>query len=233
MFSRLSRGERFVVVAGGFLLLSLAFFPWHRVAALAMVGRDPTITALQQPNALQGTLAFLVTVAMVTQVVMTRYTNQKVNPALVRLQAPAGMAVVALLVWKLSSETSYLSVGAYLGLGLAAAVAYGGLLMNKGPTSGGRATAAKRPSLASLRPGRKKAGPAIQPVIVIPPGEDGSEYAYVVDLNDHVARFDGSFSAGRALTVESRGEGIGFDTSDEAVRWAEERGWTVMNKRQL
>ena len=73
----------------------------------------------------------------------------------------------------------------------------------------------------------------MQPVILVPPGEEGSEYAYIVDLNDHVAKLDGSFSVGRAVTAEARGEGIGFDTSDEAVRWAEERGWTVMNKHQL
>jgi len=231
MFSRLSRGERFVVVGGGFLLVSLALFPWHRVEGLAMVGRDPTITALQEPNALQGTLAFLLTVAMVAQVVLTRYTNQKVNPSFVRLQAPVGMAVVAVLAWKLASETSFLSIGAYLGIGLAGALAYGGLLMNQG-SSGGSAPVRKR-RLAVPRIGRKKSGPPVQPVIVIPPGEEGSEYAYIVDLNDHVARLDGSFSVGRAVTVEARGEGIGFDTTDEAVRWAEERGWTVMNKHQL
>jgi uncharacterized membrane protein (UPF0182 family) len=132
MLSRLSRGEQFVVVAGGFLLLSLAAFPWHRFEIVSVLGGDPRRTGLQDPNALQGTLAFLVTVAMVAQVVMTRYTNQKVNPSLARLQAPAGMAVVAVLVWKLASETSSLSVGAYLGILLAGALAYGGLLVSRG-----------------------------------------------------------------------------------------------------
>jgi len=132
MLSRLSRGEQFVVVAGGLLLLSLAFFPWHRVPQAVFLGGDPTLTGLQQPNVLQGTLAFLVTVAMVAQVVLTRFTNQKVNPALARLQAPAGMAVVGLLAWKLASETSYLSVGAYLGILVAGALAYGGLIVSRG-----------------------------------------------------------------------------------------------------
>ena len=132
MLSRLSRGEQFVVVAGGLLLLSLAFFPWHRFTGLLFLGGDPRRTGLQAPNALQGTLAFLVTVAMVAQVVMTRFTNQKVNPALARLQAPAGMAVIGLLAWKLASETSYLSVGAYLGIVLAGVLAYGGLVVSRG-----------------------------------------------------------------------------------------------------
>jgi hypothetical protein len=131
VFSRLSRGERFVVIAGGLLLVSLAFFPWHRFELFVFIGGDPTRTALQSPNALQGTLAFLVTVAMVAQVVMTRYSNQRVNPALIRLQPVAGMAVFALLAWKLASSTTDLNVGAYLGIPLAAALAYGGFIMAK------------------------------------------------------------------------------------------------------
>ncbi len=234
MFSRLSRGERFVVIAGGILLLSLVAFPWHRLEIASLLGGDPRRTAVQPPNALQGTLAFLVAIAMVAQVVMSRTSNRGANPALVRLQAPAGMAVVALLAWKLASEPSYLSVGAYLGMGLAVALAYGGLLMLKESPSSGGVTARKQRRLPSLKiPGKAKAKPPVQPVIVLRPGEEGSPYAYIVDLNDHVAKLDGSFSVGRARTIDSLAEGIGFDTSDEAVRWAEQRGWTVMNKKQL
>lgn len=129
--SRLSPGEKIVVVAGGLLLVSLAFFPWHRIALLGYLGGDPTRTALQSPNPLQGTLAFLVTVAMVAQVILTRYSHQKVNPALVRLQPAAGFAVLGLLGWKLAIATAALSVGAYLGIILAAVLAYGGLVMAK------------------------------------------------------------------------------------------------------
>lgn len=131
MLSRLSRGERFVVVAGGLLLVSLSFFPWHRSLLMAVVYGDHTRNAMQAPNALPGTLAFLVTVGMVAQVLMARYSNQRANPTLVRLQPVAGMAVVALLAWKLASDASGLSTGAYLGLPLAAALAYGGLVMAK------------------------------------------------------------------------------------------------------
>ena len=133
--SRLTRGERYVLLAGGFLLLDLIFFPWHRYELFAFLGGDPTRTALQTPNALQGTLAFLVTVAMVTQVVMTRFTSQKVNPALVRLQPAAGLAVLGLLAWKLAIDLQALSVGAYLGLPLALALAYGGLMMARDPNA--------------------------------------------------------------------------------------------------
>jgi len=131
VLSRLSRGERFVVVAGGLLLVSLAFFPWHRVVELRFLGGDPTLTGLQEPNQLQGTLAFLITVAMVAQVLMTKYSSQQVNPTLVKLQAPAGFAVLALLAWKLANNAEYLSTGAYLGIPLAAALAYGGLILTQ------------------------------------------------------------------------------------------------------
>lgn len=136
MLSRLSRGERYVMVAGGFLILSLAFFPWHRAVVVGFFGSGAVKrTALQSPNALQGTVAFLITVAMVAQIVMARYTNQKVNPALARLQAPAGLAVLGVLAWKLAALTDSLSVGAYLGILLAATLAYGGLTMAR---DGGR-----------------------------------------------------------------------------------------------
>jgi hypothetical protein len=39
--------------------------------------------------------------------------------------------VLGLLAWKLASNTTYLSVGAYLGLGFAAGLAYGGLVLAK------------------------------------------------------------------------------------------------------
>ena len=131
--SRLTRGERFVLLAGAFLLIDLIFFPWHRYEVLSFLGGDPTRTALQTPNSLQGTLAFLVTVGMVAQVVMTRFTSQQVNPALVRIQPAAGLAVLGLLAWKLSVDVSNLSVGAYLGLPLAAALAYGAVTMARDP----------------------------------------------------------------------------------------------------
>jgi hypothetical protein len=131
--SRLSRGERTVFLAGALLLLDLFLFPWHKfpTSLFLLGGLDPTRTAIQSPNALQGTLAFLVAVAMVAQVVMTKFTNQKVNPALARLQPVAGMAVVALLAWKLAIATSYLSVGCYLGMLLAGALAFGGITMGR------------------------------------------------------------------------------------------------------
>ena len=123
-----------VLLAGALLLIDLFSFPWYRFSAAAfLLGgiSDPTRTGIQSPHALQGTLAFLVTVAMVAQVVMTRFTNQPVNPTLAKLQPAAGMAVVALLAWKLAIDTAFLSVGCYLGMGAAAALAFGGVTIGR------------------------------------------------------------------------------------------------------
>jgi hypothetical protein len=128
---RLSQGERTVFLAGLFLLLDLFEFPWHKGLPLAILYGDITRTAIQSPNSLQGTLAFLVAVAMVAQVGMTKFTSQRVNPALAKLQPVGGMAVLALLAWKLAIETSYLSIGCYLGMILAVVLAYGGVTMGR------------------------------------------------------------------------------------------------------
>jgi hypothetical protein len=132
-FSSLSRGEKTIVRAGGLLLVDLLFFPWHRVTgAFALLGvSDPTRTAVQTPNSLQGTIAFLVTVAMVGQILMARSSSARPNVTLIKLQPAAGMAVLAVLAWKLAVNTEFLSVGAYLGILLAAGVAYGGVLRGK------------------------------------------------------------------------------------------------------
>jgi len=125
MFSSLSRGEKVVVRVGGLLLVDLLFFPWHRTSA------GLTRTAVQSPHSLQGTIAFLLAVAMVAQVLMARSSSSPPNPRLARLQPVGGMATLAVLAWKLGLLTVALSVGAYLGIALAAGLAYGGILVGK------------------------------------------------------------------------------------------------------
>ena len=130
--SDLRHGERVVVTAGGLLLVDLFFLPWHRDELLGLLAGDPTRTGIQDPNALQGTIAFLLAVAMVAQVLLARANPAKVNPTLVKLQSVAGMAAFAMLAWKLAVEPTALSVGAYLGLVLAGILAYGGLALAQG-----------------------------------------------------------------------------------------------------
>jgi hypothetical protein len=125
VLSRYSRGERFVVVAGGILLLSLLFFPWHRDQF------GGTATALREPNSQQGTIAFLVAVAMVLQILMAKWTGRRANPSLVRLQPAAALAVLGLLLWKLAALPEILSVGCYIGLAAAGTLVYGAFIYAK------------------------------------------------------------------------------------------------------
>lgn len=127
--SRLSQGEKIVLIAGGVLLIDLLFLPWYDFD-LGLVSF--TRSAVESPKAFWGVLAALVTAAMVAVVVVTRFTTARM-PALPfplgQAMFVAGVTVAGLLLLKLLLETDFLGVGAWLGILLAGAVAYGGFLM--------------------------------------------------------------------------------------------------------
>lgn len=129
--SKLTMGEKIVGGAGILLLIDLLFLPWHKIdLGIISVSRS----AIESPNGFWGALALLVTIAMVAVVVLTRFTSTKLPDLpipLGRAMFFAGIAVVALLVIKLIVETDFLGFGAWLGLLLGAAVAYGGFLIGK------------------------------------------------------------------------------------------------------
>ena len=130
--SKLTPGEKIVLIAGAVLLIDLLFLPWHRIdlGILGSVSRS----AVESPKGIFGVLALLLTAAMVAVVVVTRFTAAKLPDLPVPLgQAMfiAGAAVGGLLLVKLVSETDFLGFGAWLGLILGGAVAYGGFLMRK------------------------------------------------------------------------------------------------------
>ncbi|MEO6206860.1 MAG: hypothetical protein ABIP77_02750 [Candidatus Limnocylindrales bacterium] len=125
--SKLTMGEKIIGGAGIVLVLDLILFPWHDFVLL-------TRTGIQSPNAFWGVLALLVAIAMVAVVVVTRFTTTKVPDLPVPLgQAMfiAGIVVAALLLLKLITETRLLAFGAYLGILLGGAMAYGGFLYRK------------------------------------------------------------------------------------------------------
>lgn len=125
--SRLSQGEKIVLIAGGLLLIDLLFLPWYDFD-LGLVSF--TRSAIESPKAIWGVLAALVTAAMVAAVVVTRFTTARM-PALPLGQAMfvAGVTVAGLLLLKLLLATDFLGTGAWLGVLLGGAVAYGGFLM--------------------------------------------------------------------------------------------------------
>lgn len=140
--SKLTMGEKVVGAAGVLLLIDLLFLPWHSIKIeVVTFSRTITASAIDSPNGFWGILAMLLTIAMVAVVVVTRFTSAKLPDLPVPLgQAMffAGIAVLALLLLKLVIETDALGFGAWLGILLAGAVAYGGFLMRQeaGPVIG-------------------------------------------------------------------------------------------------
>ncbi len=137
-FKKLTQGERIVLIAGLLLIIDLLFLPWHNIELGGLV--DVNRTAVQSPNAFYGVIALLLAIVMVGQIVATKVANAKLPDLPIgwgQVHMIAGIAVFALLLIKLVVETNFLGFGAYLGLLLGAAVAFGGFSINK--ESGARA----------------------------------------------------------------------------------------------
>ena len=129
--NKLTPGEKVVVIAGALLVIDLLFLPWHDFGNQFI---RITRTGTQTPNSFWGVMALVVTAAMVALVVVSRFTTAKTPQLPVptgQAMFVAGIVVAALLFLKIAVETSSLGIGAWLGLLLGGAVAYGGSLMRK------------------------------------------------------------------------------------------------------
>jgi hypothetical protein len=139
--SKLTLGEKIVAGAGIALVIDLLFLPWHTVdIGILEISRS----GIESPNAFWGVVAMLLAAAMVAAVTVRRLTNAELPELGVPLEQVlfiAGVAVAALLALKLLLETDALGFGAFLGILLAAAIAYGGFLMRE---ESGRADAGPR-----------------------------------------------------------------------------------------
>lgn len=130
--SRLSQGERIVLVAGVLLIIDLLFLPWHSVdlpGAAEALGVDTTFTAVQAPNAFYGIVALILTLVMVVQIVLAKLTTVALPDPPVpwaQIHVSAGITVAIMLVIKLIVETDSLGFGAFLGVLLGLTVAFGG-----------------------------------------------------------------------------------------------------------
>jgi hypothetical protein len=139
--SRLSLGERIVLVAGVLLIIDLLFLPWHSIeidlGGLAnTLGVDTTTnrTGVQSPNAFYGIVALILALVMVVQIVLDRLTSVTLPDPPVpwaQVHVIAGITVAIMLVIKLIVETDFLAFGAFIGLLAALAVAYGGYTISQ------------------------------------------------------------------------------------------------------
>jgi hypothetical protein len=133
--SRLTQGERIVLIAGVLLILDLLFAPWHKIDLGATIpGVDLTRSGVQSPHSGYGVIALLLTIVMVGQIAAAKLASANLPDPPVpwsQVHFVAGVAVAALLLLKLVVETDFLGFGSYVGVALGLAVAYGGYLIKR------------------------------------------------------------------------------------------------------
>jgi len=125
--SKLTQGEKIVLAAGVLLIIDLLFLPWHSVLGLH-------ISAVDAPNSGYAIIALLLAIIMVGQIVAAKLTSANLpDPPLPwsQLHLFGGGAIAVLLLLKLIAETSLLGFGAYLGVILGLAIAYGAYTMRE------------------------------------------------------------------------------------------------------
>ena len=137
--SRLSQGERIVLVAGVLLMIDLLFLPWHSIdlgGVAEAAGVDTTHSGVQAPNGFYGIVALILTLVMVVQIVLDKLTAVALPDPPVpwsQIHLIAGIFVLVVLVIKLIRDTSGLGYGAYSGILGGLLVAYGAYLIAQDP----------------------------------------------------------------------------------------------------
>lgn len=135
--TRLSQGERIVLVGGVLLIADLVFLPWHDID-LGDVDDvvDTTFTGVQAPYAGYGIAAVVLTSVMIVQIALTRLLSVRLaQPPLPwsQIQLILGIFVAVVLVIKLVRLTDALGYGAYSGVLAGLLVAYGAYAISREP----------------------------------------------------------------------------------------------------
>lgn len=143
--NKLSLGDKIAGGCGIALILGLFLLPWHKIEFDFGFGSgvSESCSAFQCTNTFWAWLAFLVTLAVVAMIVLSKLTDVELpelpipqNQALFYGTIAAG----ALLALKLITETDFLGWGAYVNLILAAGMIYGGFLIFKEEEGAGAAS---------------------------------------------------------------------------------------------
>ena len=132
-----TRGETIVVVAGALLVVDLVAAPWHHFAIdvnLEQFGVElPSFSldrrGVQDPQAFFGIASAVMATLMVIHVVAAKLSSSV--PRAEQVHLIAGAVVLGLVVAKLLANNDFLAIGAWLGIALAAALAYGGFLLSQ------------------------------------------------------------------------------------------------------
>jgi hypothetical protein len=126
---KLSLSDKIIAGTGIVLIINLLFLPWHSVD---LGFRTYTRTAVQSPNSGWGVIALLLTIAVVAVTLLRVLKPDTTLPDLPvswdRAVFFGTVAVAVVLLLKLIMETDFLGFGAWLGILLAAGMAYGGYL---------------------------------------------------------------------------------------------------------
>ena len=147
--NEMTLGEK-LVCGGAILMLIASFLAWYKVdfgiegIAVSSVSRN----GWQSPGAIWSILAVIISLALAGSILGARFGNMRL-PELGQFtwgQAYlAGGALVAIcLVIKLVNESSYLSIGFFLGIVAAALVAAGGYLIYSEEKGGAGVTGYRR-----------------------------------------------------------------------------------------
>ena len=116
---------RLVVVSGVLLMADLFFAPWYDRGFV--IGYEVTRTAVEPPHGWLAVLAWLTTLALLIEVVVTRVSVTglpQVAVPWVRIQLVQAAAVFVAVLLKVA-VTRYYAWGAWVGLLLAGSFAYG------------------------------------------------------------------------------------------------------------
>lgn len=140
---RWTRGERIVAVAGALLVADLLVVPWHSFGVdvseleqfgIQLPGFDLQRRAVQDPQAFFGIASAVLAGLMVIQIVAFKISSAV--PRAEQLHLVAGAVTLGLVVAKLMANNDFLALGAYLGVALGAALAYGGFLLSQETAAG-------------------------------------------------------------------------------------------------
>jgi hypothetical protein len=140
-----------IVLAGVPLAVVLWRFPWHRFGLsiadeFRRLGLEeiPTFrpieaTALESPNAFLGRAALILTVLMVVAVIVGKLTAARtpLPAAWQQMHLIAGAAVLGLLGAKIVAQGEFVTLAAWVAVGLAGLLAYAGFIRGQEAAAAG------------------------------------------------------------------------------------------------